>query len=196
MTISECRLLRAAAPARLLPDQRWWRRTDHRGGFASSRMSDRAVLIEAVGRADMNEGATSLEPRLDGFYRSAQEGGANKMFGAAGAGPEDGDVLMVYDSFSCHVACAGRIWLLLVRRSGSLCGERYRARRAAAGKHPRRPPFGKLHAGLVASGGSGEAVARGSWRAAGRRLSLRALRLRHRGQVHLHPVWPMSETRG
>ena len=70
------------------------------------RMTERAVLIEALGRSDLNSGATSLEPRLDGFYRSAQEACANQMFGAAGIEQKDVDVLLVYDSFSTHVPLA------------------------------------------------------------------------------------------
>jgi len=70
------------------------------------RMTERPVLIEALGRADLNSSATSLEPRLVGFYRSAQEACANQMFGSAGVGPKDVDVLLVYDSFSTHVPLA------------------------------------------------------------------------------------------
>lgn len=70
------------------------------------RMTERPVLIEALGRSDLNSGATSLEPRLDGFYHSAQQACAGQMFGTAGIEPKDVDVLLVYDSFSTHVPLA------------------------------------------------------------------------------------------
>jgi acetyl-CoA acetyltransferase len=69
-------------------------------------LSSRAVPIKAVGRADMNEDATSLKPRLIDFYRPAQEKVAREVYAAAGAGPEDMDGVMIYDSFSCHVLYA------------------------------------------------------------------------------------------
>ena len=76
---------------------------------AETRQADlrqRPVFIEAVGRYDLNEGATSLEPRLTDFYRPAQQAVAQQIFGATGFGPEDIDVLQVYDSFSVHIPLA------------------------------------------------------------------------------------------
>ena len=64
------------------------------------------VFIEAVGRYDLNQGATSLEPRLTDFYRPAQQAVAEQIFGASGLDPSDIDVLQVYDSFSVHVPLA------------------------------------------------------------------------------------------
>jgi len=64
------------------------------------------VYIEGVGRADLNHGATSLEPRLLDFYLPAQQLAAAQVFGMAGCGPSDIDALQVYDSFSCHVLFA------------------------------------------------------------------------------------------
>ena len=64
------------------------------------------VFIEGIGRADLNHGATSLEPRLLDFYRPAQELAAKQVYDMAQSGPEDIDCLQVYDSFSCHILFA------------------------------------------------------------------------------------------
>jgi len=70
------------------------------------RLSPKPVYIEAVGRYDLNTGATSLEPRLTEFYRPAQEAVAEQVFGETGLDPSDIDVFQVYDSFSVHVPLA------------------------------------------------------------------------------------------
>jgi acetyl-CoA acetyltransferase len=70
------------------------------------KLSPRPVYIEGVGRYDLNAGATSLEPRLTGFYRPAQQAAAAQVFGMAGVEPRDIDVFQVYDSFSVHVPLA------------------------------------------------------------------------------------------
>jgi acetyl-CoA acetyltransferase len=70
------------------------------------RISSHPVYVEAIGRSDLNRGATALESRLTNFYLPAQQQVAKQVFGAAGAGPEDMDVLQVYDSFSVHVPLA------------------------------------------------------------------------------------------
>jgi acetyl-CoA acetyltransferase len=72
----------------------------------AARMSERPVYIEAVGRSDQNQGATSLAPRLEDFYASAQREVARQVFDTAGYGPEDVSILQVYDSFSVHVPLA------------------------------------------------------------------------------------------
>lgn len=72
----------------------------------AKKMSAKPVFIEAVGRYDLNKGATSLEPRLTDFYRPAQQAVAEQIFGASGLDPSDIDVLQVYDSFSVHVPLA------------------------------------------------------------------------------------------
>ncbi|TWG90162.1 acetyl-CoA acetyltransferase [Mesorhizobium sp. J18] len=69
-------------------------------------LSPKPVYIEAVGRYDLNKGATSLEPRLTDFYRPAQQAVAEQIFGTSGLDPKDIDVLQVYDSFSVHVPLA------------------------------------------------------------------------------------------
>lgn len=69
-------------------------------------MSKSPVFIEAVGRYDLNQGATSLEPRLTDFYRPAQQAVAEQVFNGTGIGPSDIDVFQVYDSFSVHVPLA------------------------------------------------------------------------------------------
>jgi acetyl-CoA acetyltransferase len=64
------------------------------------------VFVHGVGRADLNREATSLGPRLIEFYRPAQSLAAAQVFDMAGVGPKDVDVLLVYDSFSCHIPFA------------------------------------------------------------------------------------------
>ena len=70
------------------------------------RMAQPPVYIEAIGRRDLNAGATSLEPRLTDFYLSAQQDCARQAWAMAGMGPQDMDSLQVYDSFSVHVPLA------------------------------------------------------------------------------------------
>lgn len=70
------------------------------------KLSAKPVYIEAVGRYDLNQGATSLEPRLTQFYRPAQQAVAEQIFGRSGLQPSDIDVFQVYDSFSVHVPLA------------------------------------------------------------------------------------------
>lgn len=66
----------------------------------------RPVLISGVGRTDMDCEATSLQPRLEHFYRPGQRAAAAQVYEMAGVGPEDIDLLQVYDSFSVHVVLA------------------------------------------------------------------------------------------
>ena len=70
------------------------------------RIRQTPVYIEAVARHDLNRNATSLEPRLTEFYLSAQRAAAERLFGAAGIGPKDVNVVQIYDSFSVHVPLA------------------------------------------------------------------------------------------
>ncbi|MDB5857169.1 MAG: hypothetical protein JWQ76_858 [Ramlibacter sp.] len=70
------------------------------------RISSSPVYIEAIGRSDLNRGATALESRLTNFYLPAQQDVARQVFDAAGAGPRDMDLLQIYDSFSVHVPLA------------------------------------------------------------------------------------------
>jgi len=70
------------------------------------RIRDDPVYIDAIGRYDLNVGATSLEPRLTDFYRPAQQAVAEQVFGTAEIEPSDVDVFQVYDSFSVHVPLA------------------------------------------------------------------------------------------
>jgi len=69
-------------------------------------LCERPVFIEAVGRSDLNRGATSLQPRLEHFYAPAQADVARQIFDGTGFGPEDVDIVQVYDSFSVHVPLA------------------------------------------------------------------------------------------
>lgn len=69
-------------------------------------MCDKPVYIETVGRCDLNRGATSLEPRLEGFYAAAQAEVARQIFDGSGFGPEDVSLVQAYDSFSVHVPLA------------------------------------------------------------------------------------------
>ena len=70
------------------------------------RIAATPVYIEAVARQDLNKGATSLEPRLTEFYLPAQKAAAERLFNGAGIGPQDVDVVQIYDSFSVHVPLA------------------------------------------------------------------------------------------
>lgn len=72
----------------------------------AKRITGRAVTLAAVGRADMNDDATSLKPRLIDFYRPAQKLAAEQVYDMAGLGPKDMDGVLIYDSFSCHVPFA------------------------------------------------------------------------------------------
>lgn len=72
----------------------------------AKKISPQPVFIEALGRSDMNRGATTLEPRLTEFYLPGQLACANQVFNAAGIGPNDIDVAQIYDSFSVHVPLA------------------------------------------------------------------------------------------
>ncbi|MDR5759566.1 thiolase family protein [Caballeronia sp. LZ035] len=72
----------------------------------AKRAKQKPVFIEALGRRDLNAGATSLEPRLTEFYLPAQQDCARQAFDMAGIGPRDIDVFQVYDSFSVHVPLA------------------------------------------------------------------------------------------
>ncbi len=69
-------------------------------------MKQPPVYIEGLGRRDLNSKATSLEPRLTEFYHPAQEDCARQAFDMAGIGPQDIDILQVYDSFSVHIPLA------------------------------------------------------------------------------------------
>jgi acetyl-CoA acetyltransferase len=64
------------------------------------------VTVSGIGRSDMNIGATSLGPRLLDFYHTGHREAAEQAYGMAGLGPEDIDVLQIYDSFSVHIPFA------------------------------------------------------------------------------------------
>lgn len=70
------------------------------------KLGKKPVYIKAIGRRDLNAGATSLEPRLTDFYFSAQQESARQAYAMAGVGPGDIDMLQIYDSFSVHVPLA------------------------------------------------------------------------------------------
>lgn len=72
----------------------------------AKKMRKDPVYIEAVGRSDMNRGATSLEPRLIDFYLPAQQEAAAQLFNMAAIEPKDVDIFQVYDSFSAHIPLA------------------------------------------------------------------------------------------
>ncbi len=65
-----------------------------------------AALISGIGRSDLNRDATSLRPRLEQFYRPAQNRAAEQVYAMADRSPREVDVLQVYDSFSIHVPLA------------------------------------------------------------------------------------------
>jgi hypothetical protein len=70
------------------------------------RLARRPVFVSGIGRSDMNRDATSLRPRLFDFYHTAHRAAAEQVYGAASAGPQDMDVVGIYDSFSAHVLYA------------------------------------------------------------------------------------------
>jgi len=72
----------------------------------AKKMRKDPVYIEAVGRSDLNRGATSLEPRLIDFYLPAQQEAAAQLFNMAAIEPKDVDIFQVYDSFSVHIPLA------------------------------------------------------------------------------------------
>lgn len=72
----------------------------------AAKSGQKPVLIHGIGRADLNREATSLGPRLLEFYRPAQKAASERLYAMAGVGPKDVDVLLVYDSFSCHIPFA------------------------------------------------------------------------------------------
>lgn len=69
-------------------------------------LSERPVTIRGAGRADLNDQASTMKPRLIDFYRPAQKRAAEQVYNQAGLGPKDMDGLLIYDSFSCHVPYA------------------------------------------------------------------------------------------
>jgi acetyl-CoA acetyltransferase len=69
-------------------------------------LSPHPVYLEGIGRHDLNRGATSLAPRLETFYADAQSIAGQRAFEEAACGPEDIDLVQVYDSFSTHVPLA------------------------------------------------------------------------------------------
>lgn len=73
---------------------------------ASKMSKSKPVFIHGIGRFELNQGATSLEPRLTEFYRPAQKRAGDASFNMAGAGPNDMSCLQIYDSFSPHVPLA------------------------------------------------------------------------------------------
>jgi acetyl-CoA acetyltransferase len=73
---------------------------------ATALVGRRAVGIDAFASYDLNSGGTSLEPRLLDFYHSGHQAVAERLYHASGYGPQDIDVVGVYDSFSCHVPVA------------------------------------------------------------------------------------------
>jgi acetyl-CoA acetyltransferase len=64
------------------------------------------VVVAGIGRSELNDGATSLRPRLTEFYRPAQRLAAERVSSTSGLGPSDVDVIGIYDSFSLHVPMA------------------------------------------------------------------------------------------
>ena len=64
------------------------------------------VSIAGIGRSDLNVDATSLRPRLLDFYHAAHRQAARQVYAMAGAGPDEMDLVQIYDSFSVHVPIA------------------------------------------------------------------------------------------
>lgn len=72
----------------------------------ANKIGRKPVPIAGIGRYDLNQGATGLEPRLLDYYHSAQTRVAAQVFDMAGLGPKDMDALQIYDSFSLHIPLA------------------------------------------------------------------------------------------
>ena len=70
------------------------------------RLGGKPVLVSGMGRCDMNQDATQLRPRLVDFYHPGHSAAAAQVYDMAGVGPQDMDLLQVYDSFSIHVPIA------------------------------------------------------------------------------------------
>jgi acetyl-CoA acetyltransferase len=70
------------------------------------RMGKPVVSIAGIGRSDLNIDATSLRPRLMEFYHTAHRQVAAQVYDMAALGPQDIDLLQIYDSFSVHVPIA------------------------------------------------------------------------------------------
>jgi acetyl-CoA acetyltransferase len=64
------------------------------------------VLVAGFGRDDADRDATSLRPRLIDFYHPSHRRAAQRASAMAGLGPEDVDVVQIYDSFSVHIPIA------------------------------------------------------------------------------------------
>jgi acetyl-CoA acetyltransferase len=72
----------------------------------AKKMRKKPVLISGIGRSEVNTNATSLWPRLIDFYHSGHRQAARDVYDMAGIGPQDVDVVGIYDSFSPHVVFA------------------------------------------------------------------------------------------
>ncbi len=64
------------------------------------------IYIETIARFDYNQNSSSLRPQLENFYSFAQAEVADKIFNSTGWGPEDMDLVQIYDSFAIHVPVA------------------------------------------------------------------------------------------
>ncbi len=72
----------------------------------AGRLGRKPVVLDGVGWSDLNDGATSLAPRLTEFYHSAHHRAADQVYAMAGCTPSDIDCVQIYDSFSCHTIFA------------------------------------------------------------------------------------------
>ena len=145
----------------------------------AKKISPQPVFIEALGRSDMNRGATTLEPRLTEFYLPGQLACANQVFNAAGIGPNDIDVAQIYDSFSVHVPLALEVWLLCSWRRGQIHARKWNwSRRSVACQHQWRSSFRQLYARMEPPVGGSETDQRLSRSASSCELPLCTLFLR------------------
>jgi acetyl-CoA acetyltransferase len=70
------------------------------------RLPQPLVTVAGLGRSDLNRDATTLRPRLEDFYHCGHTAVAEQVSAMSGLGPEDIDVLGIYDSFSIHIPVA------------------------------------------------------------------------------------------
>ena len=183
---------RAAAPARLLPDQRRRRLPDPDDGRAGARLpKQKPVLISRLRRPRQLQAVAPIANfDFDFWYDEVQRRRDARPMRWPASTHDDIDALMCYDNFSPTVLFSLEGLGFCPRgEAGALRrGRNAEARRRAADQYRRRPPVQLLHAGLGPERRSGAPTARRLRRASGARLRGRAIRAGDAVQPlhHLH----------